>query len=94
MTRPPAEPLPPGATFQAYTIFDHPKDHIDNYVVRRFINASPWQREFGIEVHPGVYACPAIELFNTLEDARESIPAGCVKSEVLEPNPWIIEVWI
>lgn len=94
MTRPPAEPLPPGATLQVYVIFGHPLDHPNDFVVRRFINAAPGQAGLGVEVEGGLYADLSYNLASTLADARWLIPHGLVQSAVRDPNPWIIEVWV
>lgn len=66
-----------------YTIYDHPSDFPDKFVVRRWLLRSG-------EPEPGGYF-----LADTLEGARAWIPSGCI---CIEPDPSddanIIETWM
>lgn len=68
-----------------WTIYDHPKDYPDNFVVRR------WRLGDGGEPVPD----QECHLADSLEEARKYIPLGLVR---MEPSPGedpvIVETWI
>lgn len=66
-----------------WAIYDNPLDHPERFVVRE------WSVE-GSVVTPS----NEVSLFDTLEDARASLPAGLALSPVPEPDPAIVEVWL
>ena len=74
-----AEPL------SIMTVYRHPKDHPDKYVVREFI----------LDVHGQLLARKSCNLADTLEEARKFIPEGrCCFSEPNTPGLPAVESWI
>lgn len=67
-----------------FTIYDHPRDYPDKFVVRAFA------------IFPGeVLASGECILCDTLEEAREKIPPGLICLPRAEgDDPVIVEVWI
>ena len=66
-----------------YTIYDHPSDYPQYYVVRR------WYVFAGF-----AYPSPCLTLAETLEGAREALPGGLVNlGRDGEHDPVILEVW-
>jgi hypothetical protein len=66
-----------------YAIYYHPKDHPDNFVVRRWVVANNRRSE--------TRWCAA----RTLMEARESIPGGLIRVDWLDAHdPVILEVWV
>jgi hypothetical protein len=68
-----------------YTVYDHPLDYPDDFVVRRWI------------IGPGFYGSEP-ELFargRTLEEVRSRLPGGlfCLNREPAD-DPAIVETWI
>ena len=67
-----------------WCIYDHPSDHPNHFVVRE------WKVEGGINIIPDDAA-----LFDTLEAARASLPAGVTRfNAMVEDDPVIVEVWM
>ena len=67
-----------------WTIYDHPTDMPDGFVVRR------WQITKG-----GAVPDPEARLAMTLEEARTLIPPGLYRLErVAEDDPKIVETWL
>lgn len=67
-----------------YVIYDHPRDYPDHFVVRRW-------RVLPNRLEPDDRFCI---LTNTLDLARESIPAGLVRiGRLPDDDPVIVEVW-
>jgi len=67
-----------------YTIYDHPSDYPDHFVVRRH-TIYPWR----VSPDNGCQLAP------TLEDARALLPAGLYNlGRVAEDDPVIVETWI
>lgn len=67
-----------------YTIYDHPRDYPDSWVVRR------WQVVGAGPVDAGVVA-----LAPTLEEARQAVPPGLVCLERSQDDDLtIVETWI
>lgn len=67
-----------------WTIYKKPKDYPNNFVVRRH------------RITPG-HSEPTADfaLFETLEDAREHIPDGCMNlGRFPEDDPVIAETWM
>lgn len=72
------------ASLDLYTIYDHPADHPDHFVVRRW------------EVGPtGVVATSDVTLHATLDAAREAIPPylACLH-RYDDDDPVIVETWV
>lgn len=77
-------PVPPGDLTQRLT----PSDYPEQYVVRR------WTLEFGgdsVQQTPG-----HVTLFETIEEARGSLPEGAylVQGRGQDPDPVVVEVWM
>jgi hypothetical protein len=67
------------------TVYRHPKDHPDKYVVREFI----------LDVDGQLLARKSCDLADTLEEARKFIPEGrCCFSEPNTPGLPAVESWI
>jgi hypothetical protein len=69
-----------------YAIYDHPTDHPDNWVVRR------WEIGKG-NVKPDMEA----HLFFSIESARNYIQEACPGATLIDstdPDPHIAEVWM
>lgn len=67
-----------------YTIYDHPQDFPDYFVVRRWLVASNQP-----------LPCRDCDLFDTLEDARASIPRGLsMITRSADDDPVIRETWL
>ena len=63
-----------------WTVYDHPKDYPNDFVVRVWNYDKPTKI-----VHTG----------KTLEDARRHIPDGLIKLDRLpQDDPCIVEVWL
>ena len=63
------------------TVYRHPKDHPDKYVVREFI----------LDVDGQLLARKSCDLADTLEEARKFIPGGAAASRSRIPQgyqPW------
>lgn len=72
------------AHLEMFTIYDHPKDYPNHFVVRKWIIHGP-------EPEPG----SVLSLSETLDAARNSIPAGLVcLSRNVEDDPVIVETWV
>lgn len=71
-------------TLDVYTIYDHPSDYPDKYVLRVHHAAAGQTRSEAV-------AC----LFDSLDAAREALPPGlvCVGREMGD-DPVIVESWI
>lgn len=68
-----------------YVIYDHPKDFPDKFVVRRW-DIGPGS----VTPQPGIFAEA-----DSLDDARDAIPAGLTRMPVFEnDDPVIAEVWM
>lgn len=68
-----------------YTIYDHPKDYPDNFVVRAFILAADGKQ----------YASKECKLATTLEEARKFVPPDKVLTQrYANDDPVIVETWI
>lgn len=72
--------------FEGWTIYDHPKDHPEHYVVRRWV------------IYRGdKHSTPCLEavLCKTLHAARRCVPGGLHKMpRQQEDDPVIVETWI
>jgi hypothetical protein len=73
---------------RAYTIYDHPRDCPEKFVVRQFlIGVSAAE----VEPVPG----PLVAVSDTLHEAREAIPPGLVCFPRQEgDDPKIVETWL
>ena len=70
---------------EMFTIYDHPSDFPDHFVLRRWVITSPGQ------AHPSL----AAKFFDTIEEAREAVPPGLIRTERTEnDDPTIVETWI
>lgn len=68
-----------------YTIYDHPKDHPEHFVVRAWI----------VRRDGNHYASSEARLADTLEEARRVVPADKVMTPRRpDDDPVIIETWI
>ena len=68
-----------------YTIYDHPRDYPDNYVVRAFILTSEGKQ----------YASEECKLADSLEEARKFVPPDKVLTKRYpHDDPVIVETWI
>ena len=67
-----------------WTIYKHPKDYPDKYVVRRHA------------VHyECMWATDDFHVADTLEDVRAHVPKECLRIERCEADePQIVEVWV
>jgi hypothetical protein len=65
---------------ELWTIYDHPKDYPNYFVVRVFLGGQPTDRAF---------------LCNSLEDARKLVPSDkfCIQRDPSD-DPVIVETWI
>ena len=69
---------------ETWTIYDHPRDYPDHFVVRR----CSITRE-------GLKPDPQAHLATSLEDARRLIPEGLYRMpRFADDDPVIVEVWI
>lgn len=67
-----------------WVIYDHPRDHPDNFVVRR--------QQVGPD---GAIASTVFVLADSLEEARRFVPAGRVNiGRYEQDDPVIAEVWL
>jgi hypothetical protein len=74
-----AEPL------STFTIYEHPQDYPDKYVVREFV----------LDIDGKLLARKDCNLADTLEEARSFIPPGkCCFSEPNTPGLPAVETWI
>lgn len=71
-------------TLEIWTIYDHPTDYPDHFVVRKNI------------IGPGrVWADLKCRLFDTLEAARESLPPHLTRlHRDQHDEPQIVETWL
>lgn len=66
-----------------WTIYDHPDDYPEHYVVRQY------------EVASGEVVAHGATLFNTLKEARASVQRGRVSiARHLDDDPKIVETWL
>ncbi len=71
------------AEMVGYTIYDHPKDYPDNFVVRRWTVSTA-----------GVFWDAKCQLATTLEEARRLVPDGTLGiPRFEEDDPVIVETW-
>jgi hypothetical protein len=71
---------------KCYTIYDHPRDYPDHFVVRTWL-VKPGK--------PEPEPTDEVRLTDTLEEARKHIPPQCVcfqRNE--EDDPAVLETWL
>jgi hypothetical protein len=80
----PEQELEIGAALEMFTIYRHPSDYPDKFVVRRFLVTD--------KPNPDKTPCAVC---NNLNDARAAIPFGmvCVDRQPSD-DPVIIETWL
>jgi hypothetical protein len=77
---------PGGLVLDMWVIYEHPKDHPEHYVLRR------WRLYRG---QPDATPDPEFLLCPTLELARAAVPPGTFNlGRSLEQDPVIKEVWV
>lgn len=90
MPNPPRRPIfiigqPRAEPLSILTIYRHPKDHPDKYVIREFV----------LDVDGQLMARKRCDLADTLEGARKFIPNGrCCFAEPNTPELPAVESWI
>ena len=74
------------AHMKCYTIYDHPLDFPDHFVVRAWLIVSGMLEPQATDEH---YLC------DTLDKAREAIPEGFVRIQRdFGDDPKIVETWV
>jgi hypothetical protein len=77
--------IEPDAALQMFVIYERPSDFPEHFVLRRWVVVKPG------EAHASLSA----KFFDTLEEARDAVPPGRIRTErTKHDDPTIVETWI